>query len=62
MGKEEWDYKKFISLYNKIALKTGEWVHEENYSDQELKQKYEQSADPTIQEFAEHLFHYEQRH
>ena len=62
MDKEDWDYDKFIFFYNQIAFNTGGWMYEETCSKQELKEKYEDSTDSSIQEFAESLYIYEQRH
>ncbi len=62
MKKEEWDHDKFIIIYNKIARDTAGWLYEENFSKEQLKEKYEQSGDTTIQDFTKHLFYYEQRH
>jgi hypothetical protein len=60
MDKEEWDYEKFIFFYNKIAYNSGGWLYEETGSKQEVKEKYEQSGDSSIQDFAKNLFIFEQ--
>ena len=60
MTKEIWDYEKYIQEYNKIALGCGGWINEKKHSEQQLKEKYEDSVDSSIEEFAKNMVIYEQ--